>query len=71
MNITYTVIPWELLVLCVTDGWDIELLNEQKQEVLISKLGEHDLDSDGYPAVVGKPEPKPRPPATQPPMRRE
>lgn len=70
MNITYTTIPWELIVLCVTDGWDIEFFNEQKQEALISKPGIHDLDSDGFPAVVGKPEPRPRPPAPQPPMRK-
>lgn len=70
MNITYTTIPWELVTLCVTDGWGIELFNEKTQEVLIYKVGEHELDSDGYPAVVGKPEPKPRPPAQQPPMRK-
>jgi hypothetical protein len=69
MNITYTTIPWELVVLCATDGWEIELFNEKTQEVLIYKVGEHELDSDGYPAIVGK-ESKPHPPVSQPPMRK-
>lgn len=70
MNITYTVIPWELIVLCATDGWEIELFNEKTQEVLIYKVGEHELDGDGFPAIVGKEE-KPHPPVNQPPMRRQ
>lgn len=69
-EITYTVIPWDLITLCLTDGWELEILNEQKQEAIVYKMGIHELDRDGYPATVGKPERK-HPDAQQPPMRRQ
>jgi hypothetical protein len=68
MNITYTEIPWELLTLCLTDGWELELLNEKTQTCIVYKMGEQPLDSDGFPEEVGKPERK-HPAPTQPPMR--
>lgn len=70
MNITYTEVPWELLTLCLTDSWELEVFNEQKQTAVIYKMGEHALDADGFPEQVGKPERK-HPSPSQPPMRVE
>jgi hypothetical protein len=53
------------------DGWELEVFNDQKQEALIYKMGQHELDADGAPAIVGKPEPKPHPTPAQPQMRRQ
>jgi hypothetical protein len=69
MNITYTEVPWELLALTLTDGWELEIFNEKNQTAIIYKMGDHPLDTDGYPEVVGKPERK-HPSPDQPPMRR-
>lgn len=69
--ITYSIVNWDILPVVLADGWELETFNEQKQEALIYKMGQHELDADGAPAIVGKPEPKPRPPAEQPPMRKQ
>jgi hypothetical protein len=69
MNVTYTTVGWDLVALCLQDGWEVELFNEQRQEAIIYKVGEHQLDSEGLPDI-GKPERK-HPEPSQPPMRRE
>jgi len=69
MTVTYCEVPWELLILCLQDGYELEIFNEKTQTALIYKVGEHEVDSDGFPAQIGKPERK-HPSPSQPPMRR-
>jgi hypothetical protein len=57
-----------LIPLLLSDGWELELFNEGKQEAILYKVGEHPLDSEGLPDI-GKPERK-HPDAQQPPMRK-